>query len=78
MSFRAILARSLTLQLMFLIPAGSLDSVSEHVRPPENQEDSRDAAEKQSLTPQFLNEHEHGNRSYPEQVHHAGYKQERH
>jgi len=55
-----------------------LDRPGENVRPPENQEDSRDAAEKQSLTPQLLNEHEHGNRGYPEQVHHAGYKQERH
>lgn len=61
-----------------LLAKAALHSVSEHVGSPENQENSCDSAEKQSLPRQLLNEHEYGNGSYPEQVHHAGYKQERH
>jgi len=58
--------------------AGSLDGMHELICSPGNQEDACDATDQQSLSPQFLNQHEHCNGCYPQQVHYAGDEQERH
>ena len=58
--------------------AGFLDGTRKLVCSPGNQKDAGDATDQQTLPPQLLNEHQHGNGSYPQQVHYASDEQERH